>query len=375
MTDQPTNMTIFFQRRRAGGFRRGGALISGAVVTGSRAAKRRRQVQRTSPQFPEWIKIPGEPTGSSPIYGTPSPFERASSKTLQEPASISIRVWTDTAAGSRRHHHAKRAVLRAPPRRRARHRSRPAPPDDPRARRDAPDPDDGRHPPLPVGIAHPLPRMLRQSRLRSHGKTASDLVGLVSCAEWTGVQPETVLQRGGPQAGAQWVVAEGADAAALTRSIPIEKCLDDAILVYSQNGERLRPQQGYPLRLFLPGFEGNMNVKWLRRLNVTAEPAYSREETSKYTDLMPDGTAREFTFVHGGEVDHHAPLGHAADRSRVPRDLRDRLERARQDQGGRGLGRRWPDLAGAAAAGAGADAGADPVPPALELGRAARPSS
>jgi len=98
------------------------------------------------------------------------------------------------------------------------------------------------------------------------------------------------------QPGAKWVVAEGADAAALTRSIPIEKCFDDAMLVYSQNGERLRPQQGYPVRLLLPGFEGNMNVKWLRRLHVTAEPAYSREETSKYTDLMPDGTAREFTF-------------------------------------------------------------------------------
>jgi sulfane dehydrogenase subunit SoxC len=69
------------------------------------------------------------------------------------------------------------------------------------------------------------------------------------------------------------------------------------MLVYSQNGERLRPQQGYPLRLLLPGFEGNMSIKWLRRLHVTAEPAYSREETSKYTDLMPDGSAREFTFV------------------------------------------------------------------------------
>ena len=105
-----------------------------------------------------------------------------------------------------------------------------------------------------------------------------------------------VLQEVGLRPGAKWVVAEGADAAAMTRSIPIEKCLDDAMLVYSQNGERLRPQQGYPLRLLLPGFEGNMNVKWLRRLHVTADPAYSREETSKYSDLMPDGTAREFTF-------------------------------------------------------------------------------
>jgi sulfane dehydrogenase subunit SoxC len=131
---------------------------------------------------------------------------------------------------------------------------------------------------------------------KPYGKTASDLVGLLSCAEWTGVSLKLVLQEAGLQPGAKWVVAEGADAAAMTRSIPIEKCLEDAMLVYSQNGERLRPQQGYPLRLLLPGFEGNMSVKWLRRLRVAAEPTYSREETSKYTDLMPDGSAREFTF-------------------------------------------------------------------------------
>jgi sulfane dehydrogenase subunit SoxC len=83
----------------------------------------------------------------------------------------------------------------------------------------------------------------------------------------------------------------------MTRSVPIEKCLDDALLVYSQNGERLRPEQGYPLRLLLPGFEGNMSIKWLRRLQVTEAPAFSREETAKYTDSLPDGTARQFTFV------------------------------------------------------------------------------
>src|SRR2546421_12044557 len=139
--------------------------------------------------------------------------------------------------------------------------------------------------------------MLGQPNLqKAFRKTASDLVGLLSCAEWTGVSLKLVLQEAGLQAGAKWVVAEGADSAAMTRSIPMEKCLDDAMLVYSQNGERLRPQQGYPLRLLLPGFEGNMNIKWLRRLHVAAEPAYSREETSKYTDLLPDGTAREFSF-------------------------------------------------------------------------------
>jgi sulfane dehydrogenase subunit SoxC len=132
--------------------------------------------------------------------------------------------------------------------------------------------------------------------VRGKNKTASDLVGLLSCGEWTGVAVKTVLQEVGLKDDAKWVIAEGADAAALTRSIPIEKCLDDAMLVYSQNGERLRPEQGYPLRLLVPGFEGNMNVKWLRRLHVTSEPVYSREETSKYTDLLANGKARQFTF-------------------------------------------------------------------------------
>ena len=120
--------------------------------------------------------------------------------------------------------------------------------------------------------------------------------GLLSCCEWTGVLLSTVLEEAGVDVRARWILAEGADAAAMTRSIPIEKALDDALLVYAQNGERLRPEQGYPLRLFLPGFEGNMSVKWLRRLKVGDEPFETREETAKYTDLMPDGTARQFTF-------------------------------------------------------------------------------
>lgn len=127
--------------------------------------------------------------------------------------------------------------------------------------------------------------------------TAGDIMGLVSCAEWTGVPLRTILEEAGVKPEAKWVVAEGADASGMTRSIPLEKCLDDVLLVYSQNGERLRPEQGYPVRIFVPGYEGNMSVKWLRSLQVRDEPIYSREETSKYTDLMPDGKAREFTFV------------------------------------------------------------------------------
>jgi sulfane dehydrogenase subunit SoxC len=121
--------------------------------------------------------------------------------------------------------------------------------------------------------------------------------GLLGCCEWTGVPLAVVLAEAGVKPQARWILAEGADAAGMTRSIPLEKALDDALLVYAQNGEKLRPEQGYPLRLFLPGFEGNMSVKWLRRLKLGDRPFYTREETSKYTDLMSDGTARRFSFV------------------------------------------------------------------------------
>ncbi len=127
--------------------------------------------------------------------------------------------------------------------------------------------------------------------------TVADTHGLLSCSEWTGIPLAAVLAEVGAQSGARWVLAEGADAAAMTRSFPIEKAFDDALLAYAQNGEMLRPEQGYPLRLFLPGFEGNMSVKWLRRLKLGDAPFETREETSKYTDLMPDGRARQFTFV------------------------------------------------------------------------------
>lgn len=135
------------------------------------------------------------------------------------------------------------------------------------------------------------------SFLPPYGKTAAEVAGLVSCAEWTGVPLKTLLEHAGLDPKAKWIVAEGADGAAMTRSIPIEKCLDDVLVAYSQNGERLRPAQGYPIRLFVPGFEGNMSIKWLRRLHVTDQPGHTREETAKYTDLMADGRARKFSFV------------------------------------------------------------------------------
>ena len=272
---------------------RGAAAAVGAVAGGAARAE-----EATPPGIPDSMKAPGADVGSQ-TYGTPSRFEaeviRNVPKGLAQYTSASSRtplqdldgILTPNGLFYERHHGG------------------------------IPDIDPARHRLLIHGLVE-RPLVLSMEDIRrfpseSHiyflecsgnpgfeaikGKTASDLVGLVSCAEWTGVRLATVLREAGLKPDAQWVVAEGADAAGMTRSIPIEKCLDDALLVYSQNGERLRPQQGYPLRVFLPGFEGNMSVKWLRRLNVSAEPAYSREETSKYTDLMPDGTARQFTFV------------------------------------------------------------------------------
>jgi len=122
--------------------------------------------------------------------------------------------------------------------------------------------------------------------------------GLVSNAEWTGIPLKHLLKEAGIQTTAKWVIAEGADAAALNISIPLEKLLDDALLALYQNGERLRPENGYPMRLVLPGWEGILNVKWLRQLRLTDEPIMSRDETSQYTELMPDGTARQFTFIN-----------------------------------------------------------------------------
>lgn len=121
--------------------------------------------------------------------------------------------------------------------------------------------------------------------------------GMLACCEWTGVMLSTLLSEVGVKKGANWILAEGADGSHMSRSIPMTKAMDDAMIVYAQNGEMLRPEQGYPVRLINPGWEGNTCVKWLRRLEVGDKPWHHREETSKYTDLMPDGTSREFSFV------------------------------------------------------------------------------
>lgn len=276
-----------------------GALVGGTILAGVGERANAENLANTNlpPNVPEWMKAPGADVGSE-IYGTPSKFEKSVvrnvPKNLKQYTSTASRtplqeldgIITPNGVFYERHHGG------------------------------IPEVDPAQHRLMIHGLVE-RPLILTMEDIRrfpsqSHiyflecsanpgyramkGKTASDLVGLTSCSEWTGVSLKVVLEEAGLKPEAKWVIAEGADSAAMTRSLPIEKCLDDAMLVYSQNGERLRPAQGYPLRVLLPGFEGNMSVKWLRRLHVTNQPIHSREETSKYTDSMPDGKARQFTF-------------------------------------------------------------------------------
>jgi sulfane dehydrogenase subunit SoxC len=163
--------------------------------------------------------------------------------------------------------------------------------------------------PLSISMAEirRLPSVTRLLALECGGNSAGEWAGaggadvqrtygLVSGSEWTGVPLALVLAEAGVRPGASWVIAEGADACRMMRSIPLAKALENSLLAYGQNGEAMRPAQGYPLRLINPGWEGNTNVKWLHSLKVTDQPYMARDETSKYSDLMPDGKARIFTY-------------------------------------------------------------------------------
>ena len=287
-----------------GGVDRRSILTAGAAFTGALAgglaAGRAADGSNLPPDVPEWMKEQGSPI-LSPPYGVPSEFEKNVVRRQREPRP------TNTAATSwaplqdlhgiitpnglcfERHHGGVPKI----------------------------DPDAHRliiHGLVERPLIFTMDELMRfpsvsrihflecsgntQNWKGGHAKwTVQETHGLLMCCEWTGVALSTLLDEVGVRPEAKWILAEGADAAAMTRSVPIEKAFEDALVVYAQNGERLRPEQGYPLRLLLPGFEGNMNIKWLRRLKLGDQPFQTREETSKYTDLMPDGTARQFTFL------------------------------------------------------------------------------
>jgi sulfane dehydrogenase subunit SoxC len=153
-----------------------------------------------------------------------------------------------------------------------------------------------------------LPSVSRIYFIECSGNTQSEWVGprlptvqgthgLTSCSEWTGVPLAVLLREVGVRAGAAWIIAEGGDSTGNERSLPLAKAMDDILVAYGQNGEALRPENGHPLRLVVPGWEGNVSVKWLRRLTVTDRPYMTRIESVDHTGLMSDGKARQFMFV------------------------------------------------------------------------------
>ena len=128
-------------------------------------------------------------------------------------------------------------------------------------------------------------------------KSVRQTHGYTSCSEWTGVPLALLLREAGVQKDAAWIVAEGADGSGNERSIPMAKAMDDVLVAYGQNGEAMRPENGYPLRLIVPGWTGNINVKWLRRIKVVDQPYLTRMDGVGQPTLMPDGNARQLQFI------------------------------------------------------------------------------
>ena len=253
------------------------------------------------PNVPDWTRQLGDGVGVR-AYGNPSKYEKDVIRrtvpwlTATPESSVSF----TPLHRARRHHHAERTVLRAPSWRHRGDRSG-------RLSADAAWP--GRKPLIfTLDELKRLPRVNKIYFLECAANSGMEwrgaqlngcqyTHGMVHCVQYTGVSLKVLLEQAGLKPNAKWIMAEGGDAAAMNRSIPLSKALDDCIVAYRMNGEMLRPEQGYPVRLVVPGWEGNVWVKWLRRLKVGDQPWFTREETSKYTDLLENGKARQFTFV------------------------------------------------------------------------------
>jgi sulfane dehydrogenase subunit SoxC len=363
---QPEKTSIARRKLLAGGVVLAGSAALAALPTASASAAD----DNLPPNVPAWMKEQGAPF-LSPPYGQPSPFEknvirRPRAPTPTNTAASSMTPWqnlhgivTPNGLHFERHHAGVPAI----------------------------DPDQHRlvlHGLVKRPLIFTMDDIVRFPS-ESHiyflecsgnsfwtGNTPQSTVqhthGEMSCCEWTGVRLSTVLDEVGLDPRATWMLAEGADAAGMARSVPIAKALDDALLVYAQNGERLRPEQGYPLRLFLPGYEGNTNIKWLRRLKLGDQPFQTREETAKYTDLMPDGTARRFTFVMEAKSVITFPSGGQLLRERILRNLRPGVVRPRADHARRRFHRRWRELERSSPSATHSRQMPDAISPVLELG-------
>ena len=134
--------------------------------------------------------------------------------------------------------------------------------------------------------------------------------GMLSCCEFTGVPLSLLLDECGfDRKRGRFVLAEGADGSSMTRTIAIDRALDDVIVAYAMNGEMLRPENGYPLRLVVPGVQGISWVKWLRRIKVGDQPFGTKDETLHYVDLMPDGLQRQYTSIQEAKSVITSPSG------------------------------------------------------------------
>ena len=180
----------------------------------------------------------------------------------------------------------------------------------------------------------------------SPNATAQDTHGFTSCSLWTGVPLSILLKRVGVKTEAKWIIGEGSEKGKHTKSIPIEKAMDDVLIAYGQNGEALRPQQGYPIRLLVPGWEGINNVKWLRKIKLVEEPYMGMWESTKYPSLRPDGLSALVSISDGSANRHHSALGRTKFKwPGLLRNQRPGVVRWRTCQIHRSLHRQWQDVA------------------------------
>ena len=271
-----------------------GIIFAGAVGTGASLTS----VAAEPLAFDPWTLTPGI---IIPAYGTPSKFEAKVVRTLTNPSG------TPRTAQARTPHHLLDGTIT------------PAGLHFVVSRSGIPDIDPAKHRLVIHGLVkQPMvftldalaryPKVTRIRFVECGGNSAplfskepaqadvQAIHGMLSCSEWTGVRLSTLLEETGIDPKAKWFLAEGADSATMNRSIPLAKALDDAMIALYQNGERIAPSQGYPMRLLLPGYEGNTNVKWLHRIKLIEAPVMAVNETKEYTILRFDGKAWQFNF-------------------------------------------------------------------------------
>lgn len=308
MSDRPTECSSADRRAASPGRRAflrrglGGVVLAAGGVTGAGLASAQPAPVTQPLEVPEWTRTMGRPIPPE-MYGMPSKYE-AKVQRRRSDVFVNRQNWSDWSMSPLQYQHGivtPNGVFFE------RHHA------------GTPSIDPERHRLVIHGmVRQPLvftmsdlmryPAVSRFYFLECSGNTLTDWTkaasttvqqshGLLSCAQWTGIPVSWLLDEAGLQPGASWVIFEGADGSAHTRSIPLQKVMDDCLLAYGMNGEALREENGYPLRLLIPGWEGNVSVKWLRRIKVVDQPAHFRSETARYTDPMPGGKWRQFSFV------------------------------------------------------------------------------